>query len=386
MNRILVTLLSVACMGTLACKADQLIIGEYALDDGGADARGDTYLIPATCGNGIIDPGEECDLGASNGGSNCDGTCKVVTVVTIPTPDPPGVVTLASGQNDPQVIALDSTSVYWANWGDYNSANGSVMKVSVDGGTPVTLVPNLKAPGGIAVDNTSVYWAGGLSDGTWSLTKTPLVGGAGIALSSAFRNDPIVVGGGRVFGSGTDVISVPINGGPVTTLAPAHPTLSGQMSYGYSVDDTYLYWVSFTAPSFVMKIPLGGGVATTLATLPGTGFGTAVDATSVYIATAGGVMKVSKSGGAPTTLAAESGAGIATDAKNVYWTVWSDPGSVNMVSVNGGQVTTLATEQHQPWGIAVDATNVYWVNGGIQGQMGTGSVMKLALSNSAGGG
>ena len=51
-----------------------------------------------------------------------------------------------------------------------------------------------------------------------------------------------------------------------------------------------------------------------------------------------------------------------------------------MTSINGGAVTTLATGQHRPWGIAVDATKVYWVNAGIESQMGTGSVMKLALS------
>jgi hypothetical protein len=63
--------------------------------------------------------------------------------------------TLAAGQAWPYFIAVDATHVYWTNFDD-----GTVMKVSLAGGTPATLAtgPGQSYAVGIAVDATSVYW------------------------------------------------------------------------------------------------------------------------------------------------------------------------------------------------------------------------------------
>jgi sugar lactone lactonase YvrE len=69
--------------------------------------------------------------------------------------------TLASGQSSPFGLAVDATSVYWAN----HVASGKVMKVPISGGTPTTLASGQSFPYGIAVDADSVYWANSNANG-----------------------------------------------------------------------------------------------------------------------------------------------------------------------------------------------------------------------------
>jgi formylglycine-generating enzyme required for sulfatase activity len=221
-------------------------------------------------------------------------------------------------------IAVDSTSVYWANYG----SGGTVTKVATGGGTVTPLASGQSYPYGIAVDATSVYWTNSYSPNT--------------------------------------VMKVPTGGGTLTTLA------SGQdVARSIAVDATSVYWTnSYT----VMKVATGGGDLTTLASGQNHPWGIAVDATSVYWTSAndGTVMKVPTGGGDLTTLASGQNVphDIAVDARSVYWTTWND-GTVMKVSTSGGSLTTLASGQNLPWGIAVDATSVYWPsNGG-------GTVMKV---------
>ena len=64
---------------------------------------------------------------------------------------PVTLVTL-TGSAVPAGIAVDANNVYWIE------GLGSVRKVPIGGGSPVTLAPAPELPGGIAVDATNVYW------------------------------------------------------------------------------------------------------------------------------------------------------------------------------------------------------------------------------------
>jgi hypothetical protein len=100
-----------------------------------------------------------------------------------------------------------------------------------------------------------------------------------------------------------------------------------------------------------------------------------VDTTSVYYCTYGAdgeigtVMKVPVGGGARTTLASGHPIYIAVDATSVYWTdsdtssgTSGSNGTVMKVPVGGGPPTVLASGQDGPDRIAVDATSVYWTD------------------------
>ncbi len=177
-------------------------------------------------------------------------------------------------------LAVDEANIYWV---DVESDDGSIMKIPISMGEPISLAKG-PLPSGIAVDETSVYWSDQLS--------------------------------------GT-IMSIPKTGGDATTLFPANP--SG--TFDVAVDATHVYWGSANA---ITKIPKNGGMPVTLTAEAKVPAIIAVDDANVYWADAEiadaipatKIMKVSIDGGTPVLLASgqqEIGF-IALDATSIYWT------------------------------------------------------------------
>jgi hypothetical protein len=75
-------------------------------------------------------------------------------------------------------------------------------------------------------------------------------------------------------------MSVPIDGGAASTLA------TGRSALLIAVDATSVYWARHgdsACQGTVVKVPVGGGILTTLASGLASPYGVAVDGTSVYL-------------------------------------------------------------------------------------------------------
>jgi hypothetical protein len=202
--------------------------------------------------------------------------------------------TLAIGTLAP-VVVVDGANVYW-----WDSSTSSVQKVSLGGGSVVTLATGLRSDtlrGGIALDANNVYLvlggtlAGNYADGT--LVSVPIQGGTPNTLVSG-RSSPAavaVVSGSVYWGESTGaVMTVPAGGGSVSTLATGG---AGGGVESVVADTNSLYW---TTSYSILKAPLDGGSVVTLVPQTSTGplGGLALDSNSVYWANqnTGAVMKV----------------------------------------------------------------------------------------------
>jgi hypothetical protein len=167
---------------------------------------------------------------------------------------------------------------------------------------------------------------------------------------------------GRLFWIADDgVLTMPVAGGAVRTLAPrepVRPVTSGGFAPVLTVRSGYVFWADLDGS--VSKVPVAGGPTTTLAS----GF--------------------------------DAPGAIAVNDTDVYWTSvqpsreldggQTSLGEISRVSIDGGPVTTIATGQEDPDSLLLTATDLYWANAGTYGidaPLGTGAVVSMPLSGSA---
>jgi len=233
------------------------------------------------------------------------------------------MLVLASSQGNAASTQIDPANVYWVQ-----EANGAVMKVPINGGTPQTIAAGGGGVNYIAIDGTSVYFA---NEYNGQVMKAPLDG----------------------------------DGGQTVTLATVN---SGAGAAGVAVDAVSLYWTNLDYGT-VEAVPIGGGSATTLASGLTSPILITLDAQNVYVPCGDGTIhaipKAGGDGGAGNVIVSGQGAdsisGIAVDSQHVYWSNNAADGGIFEVPLGGGSPTQLVGSQNQAGSIAIDTAHLYWV-------------------------
>lgn len=216
--------------------------------------------------------------------------------------------TLATGQFDVGDVAADDRYVYWTSQGIVDGQFPGVMRVPVNGGALVALLPGgdteqIVAVGGrvFFISNFGHELCAVSPDGGLSQSQPPPLGASGAsALTADCTNVYFATGDGRVG-------LVPVDGGPQTILATsaANPP---EPATQIAVDAASVYFIrseTYAGPNagpaaagsgVLQSVPIAGGPVTTLATMSYAPNGIAVDADYVYWTdTSGGkVLRIAK--------------------------------------------------------------------------------------------
>jgi hypothetical protein len=304
----------------------------------------------------------------------------------------------------PRGVALDDTTVYFANWGHGSGMEPAIVSVPKSGGSSnvlgtATMYPAARSafagPDVVVAQGDALFVRAAFGNEVWRMPK------AGGQPQPVFTNntDPMMlnappsapsygmgVDGSAVYfprthwtalGSAYDsgVYRVPSGGGSVETIVAFANTIAAPAGHTGTVvlDGATLLWVHWNdaAPGGTGAIDVASTSGSTPAQLVQTGQvqGMVSDGSHVYYAHGGFVNRVAKTGGAPTALAQAPGLltyvyGVALDADYVYVTfkdygVSPECGGVLRIAKSDGATLKLATAM-RPSDIVVDSTAVYY--------------------------
>jgi hypothetical protein len=264
---------------------------------------------------------------------------------------------------------VDAANVYWAD-------GANVWRLALSGGTPESLVagPAMASSGSLATQGSNLYW----SDPVRGLIlSVPIDGGAVTTLATGQSwPQAIAVGSSGVSwacspnpqgapGGETGVFTVGLSGGSVFTIAANVPVTD------LAQQNDSLYWVAGGASptGTLATAPVSGGTVVTIETGLDAPTAVAVAGSDLYWLMGTNndvVMRKPLGGGADVTLVSSSkhyaSGYLAADRSGAYWTSYD---GVWFVSPSGTHVNLApigpSGDPGTPTSLAVDSKFVYYI-------------------------
>lgn len=289
-------------------------------------------------------------------------------------------VILSSSANQANSIAIQGNRLFWVETDCCRTTQpGRIKGIPLQGGQASVILDELPALNGtLAVTATNLYWIEGgvlfATEGWGRVRKASISGGAVVTVVSGLLSSrpPFVVVGQFIYIADEQSIKkLPIDGGYPEMLYPTGIDLAivGRIN-DIASDGSFIYWTE-DYNSAVRRMSVLGGPVATLST------GTSPRAEEIAVAngfvywlddlsTSGySLRKLPVAGGILSTIATniQSPTGLEVDADNAYFAE-HDTGDIRKVSVYGGPVTTLydGTPRDSPSQITQDQTHIYWTN------------------------
>ena len=258
---------------------------------------------------------------------------------------------LVTGEHGITAIAVDDFFVYWA------SQDGSVKRVSRDGGKAETLVSNDQPTGELAVDDKHVYWLA--SDG--AISRTAKADGTTEALVKAGHASTLVIDPTHIYFTSIDgtIQQRSKEDGSTTDLAP-----NQKPSSRLALNGTTLLWAD-QIKSNVNETLTNSGSTDALVAKQSAPDLVAISSSSIYWSNTGdNTVGVAQRDGTDVhlipALSSSFTSAVMGDDAFVYFGDLS--GGVNIASVHGGEATQLAQGPMGKVVMAMDASSIYWAH------------------------
>lgn len=235
---------------------------------------------------------------------------------------------LATNQRRPMGMAIFDAEIYWTNIGD-----GTVMGMTSDGKALRVLASGQGLPIAVAVDSESVYWTVMLNPESdipeGKVVKAPKGGGSVTVLAD---KQPIGMSTGALSINGSNLYLATARGIARISVQGGSPVIFQRESADWvlvrggellleTIPEACFRLCPPGAGSSIIRMPLQGGLVTTIVTLTSSASGIGVDKDSIYWIQDGTISAVPRKGGSVERL--HSGgdvARMAVDEDGVFWT------------------------------------------------------------------
>jgi hypothetical protein len=263
----------------------------------------------------------------------------------------PSAAALVTGETGITAIATDDFFVYWS------TQDGSVKRVSIDGGKPTTLISGQPPASTLAVDETHLFWAS--SDG--QIARTPKEGGAAEPLAEAGHDTGFAIDPTHIyFTTSEGTVQKRAKDDGATTDLAAQQKVRSQFAIGGS---SLVFATPPEDAAAVSEMRTDSGAVDTLVSGPRPDF-VAISGSNLYWTNTGDqTVGVAQRDGSSVFQIPALGAqpsSVMGDDTYVYFADVS--GAVNVATIRGGDAVQIAKGPTGKVSMAMDQTSIYWAN------------------------